>query len=139
MADIISTKRLPKINWNNVFDILVALGIAGVAGFVLLKSSPLAGMLSYNGLSSHQVRKTYQLFLKRYEVLSMVQGNNFLLGGNFVRGVASGPGGLYYYHFSDDGNGGVEFNVYPELYETWTTNPGILGLGSWFTQRPVYP
>src|SRR5215831_13506920 len=121
MAHIISTKRLPRINWSNVTDILVALGIAGVAGFVLLKLSPFVGMLSYNGLSPHQVRKTYQLFLKRYQLLSMVQGNNPLLGGNFVRGVASGPGGLlYYYHFSDDGKGNVEFNMYPEFYETWT-------------------
>lgn len=129
-----------KLDWNHILQDLVVVGLAGIGALVFLKTSQQVGLLSYNGLSSEQVNKTYRLFLKHYDLLSMVKGYNPLMGGTFVRGVAIGKGGFpMYYHYSDDGQGNVEFNIYPEFYETWTTSEGIGGIGRLLTGHAVYP
>jgi len=90
------------------------------------------GLNSYNGLSPSQIRKVYAEFQRRYPPLSKVGGMG--LGGYFERGVAGSQGGvLYYFHYTDDGRGGVSFSLYPEIYEVWTTDPGVFNVGRYFT------
>lgn len=116
-----------------VVGVLAGIAFAGIyfGGFAKF------GINSYNGLSPQQIKKVYAQFQKRYPVLSKVGGMG--LGGYFERGVAGNGGVLYYFHYNDDGKGGVSFSIYPEVFEAWTTDPGIFGIGNYFTGKPLYP
>jgi hypothetical protein len=134
--------KIPKIklDFSHIFQDLVVIGIAaGIAGFLLWKGFTKLGIMSYNGLTEQQVAEKYQRFQQAYIVFSKVGGHNPLLGGYFERGVAFPKmGGMpYYFHYSNDGKGHADFQMYVELNETWSTDPGLLGIGKYFTQNVI--
>jgi hypothetical protein len=116
------------------------MGIVGAVFFVMVYwGFKKFGLFSYNAIPPEHIQAVYAEFQKRYPVLSKVAGNNPLLGGYFERGVAGGTQGgpLYYFHYTNDGKGGVNFQLYPEFLETWTTDSGLFGLGKYFTGSAV--
>lgn len=98
------------------------------------------GLFSYNGLSRAQVDKVYAEFQKRYPVLSKVGGYVPITGEWFERGIAGNGGILYYFHYwySKDGKS-ADFQIYPEFFETWSTDKGIFSLGKLFTGTMIIP
>ena len=132
-------KDMEKMLRHVVGDLLVV----GILGGVLYLGANLGlfaklGLNSYNGLSPAQIKKVYAEFQRRYPPLSKVGGMGY--GGYFERGVAGSQGGtLYYFHYNDDGKGGVSFSIYPEIFEYFTTDPGLGGIGNYFTGKALYP
>lgn len=113
---------------------LALVGVLAAIGFIGIYFGGFAkfGLNSYNGLSAQQIKTVYAEFQKRYPPLSKVGGMG--LGGYFERGIAGTMGGvLYYFHYNDDGKGGVSFSIYPEIFETWTTDEGLFGIGRYLT------
>lgn len=136
--------KLPKvkIDYNHIFNDLLFLGIAAGIGAILFKNMKYLGLFSYNGLSEAEIERVYKQFHHRFWKLSTVSGYNPLLGGYFERGIVTPRGhGAWplYFHYSRDGHGGAEFEIYPMVDEVWTTEPGIGGIGQWFTGHLTYP
>lgn len=131
--------KKPKVKWNHVTEGLIIAGIlATVVGVgVYFRGFAKFGLNSYNGLSPRQIRKVYEEFLDRYPPISKVGGHG--LGGYFERGIAGNGGVIYYFHYNDNGDGKVAFSIYPEGFEAWTTDKGILGVGKWLTGKAIYP
>lgn len=129
----------------HILEDLAFVGILSVVMFVgvywLFKKF---GLFSYNGLQIAEVEKVYTEFQKRYPPLSKVRGPNYFPGskGYFERGIATskdGSGYPLYYHYNYDNKGNADFQIYPLMFETWTTDPGIFNIGKFFTGEMIIP
>jgi hypothetical protein len=135
--------KIPKIklDFNHIANDLVFVGILGAILFIgVWWGFKKIGINSYNGLHPDHVTGVYHEFEKRMPVLSKVAGHNALMGGYFERGIAmakDGSGYPMYFHYTDNLKGGVNFTLYPLMFETWTTDPGLLGIGKFFTGNAV--
>jgi len=129
--------KLPKLDKDKLFTDLVLLGTVSVVLFIgIYWGFKKFGLFSYNGLSKDQVDKSYLEFQKRYPVISKVGG--YLGGKWFERGIAGSGGPIYYFHYWSDANS-ADFQIYPEGFETWSTDPGIFGIGKLLTGNAMYP
>jgi hypothetical protein len=103
----------------------IIVGIVG-AGAILYGLWEVAhnhfGFFSYTGLSKMQVAKVAHELDMRYKILSRVVGSNGP-GHKFYRGVyTSKDGGIpLYYRFEYFPGGDAQLDLYPMIFETWTT------------------
>lgn len=92
-------------------------------------------LFSYNGLTKEEVIAVKKELETHYDLLSSVRGKTFF-GDTFWRGIyipKNGGSPMYYrYELSKRG---ASFTLYPMLFESWLSNPNILGEQS----RMVYP
>lgn len=132
-----------RLDWNHILQDLIVVGITlGTLGFItfsygedILKQT---GEFAYNGLPPEQIRKVYALFREKFEPFSEVggyQGKKY-----FRRGIhLSKSGNPYYFHYEEEPDGDVEFEMYPMVYEAWTTDRGLFDYGAYKTGSPIYP
>jgi hypothetical protein len=80
------------------------------------------GFFSYTGLTRMQVAKVAHELDMRYKILSRVVGSNGP-GHRFYRGVYTGKDGGFplYYKFEYFPGGDAKLDLYPMIFETWTT------------------
>lgn len=128
-----------KLDWEDFFTGLALIGVVSIVVFIgaYFGGFRALGLFSYNGLSKQQVDRSFAEFQKKYPVISKVSGN--LLGFYFERGIAGSGGPIYYFHYWTDRKNFADFQIYPEFLETWSTDPGLLGIGKAFTGSQIYP
>lgn len=117
-----------KIQPNEILnDALAILTAVGVAGAIFVVANKFFGVLSYNGQSSEHIASVIQKLTdpNNYTILSSVQGHS-IWGRDYIRGIMMSKAGiLYYYRFEYEGGRPVKISIYPELYETWQTEPAL--------------
>lgn len=104
--------------------VVIGLGTAAAIAYgVWVIAHEQFGFFSYTGLTRMQVMKVAHELDMRYKILSRVVGSN---GPHhkFYRGVyTSKDGGMpLYYRFEYFPDGNAEMNLYPMIFETWTTS-----------------
>ena len=111
--------------------LLIGLSLGGLillgAGAYLLHNY--GDLFSYNGLRSSDIQVVRKRLAKYYDLLSSVAGRDWLTGDSFTRGIyVPKAGGMpLYYRYTVKRDGNRSFNLYPMVYEMWSTNSNILG------------
>ena len=107
--------------------IIAGIGITAVAAAALFFTARHFGYFSYIGLSADDVASVMAEVDSRFKILSRVHGRTW--NSDFYRGIYSGGDTAYplYYRYEifDDGNASLE--IYPLVYEKWSTNQDIFG------------
>jgi hypothetical protein len=104
--------------------VVIGLGVAAGVGYAIWHfAHEHMGFFSYTGLTQMQVAKVAHELDMRYKILSRVVGSNGP-GHRYYRGVyTSKDGGMpLYYKFEYFPNHEAELQLYPMLFETWTTS-----------------
>lgn len=116
-----------KINWNNVADTALAIGLVGVVGIGgFYIAQHLFSFFSYQGLSRDEVIQTRNKVEKRLPILSRACGTD-LFGDNFCRGIyLPENGNLLYYSFKDNGRDKASYQLYAVPSELWTTEKSLI-------------
>jgi hypothetical protein len=104
--------------------VVIGIGAAAAVAYVVWQiAHEHLGYFAYTGLTQMQVAKVAHELDMRYKILSRVVGSNGP-GHRYYRGVyTSKDGGMpLYYKFEYFPNREAELNLYPMLFETWTTS-----------------
>jgi hypothetical protein len=110
--------------FRTALGVLIGLGAAAVAAYIAWQiAHEYFGFFSYTGLNRIQVSKVAHELDLRYKILSRVVGSNGP-GHKYFRGVYTSKDGGFplYYRFEYFPNGEAELNLYPMIFETWTTS-----------------
>lgn len=109
-----------KLNWNNIFDMTVALGLVGaigIGGFIIAQNY--FSFFSYQGMQRNDVMNTVKKVEAKYPLLSRACGEDF------CRGIYLTDSGLLYYRLHDDGRN-MSYNLYNVPSELFTTVPSVV-------------
>jgi hypothetical protein len=104
---------------------LGTLAAVAVIGGAFVVANKFFGFMSYAGQSPAHIASVIKNLTDNYTVISSVDGHS-IWGRDYKRGILMSKSGvLYYYRFEYVGGQPVKISLYPELYETWQTEPAL--------------
>lgn len=115
-----------KIQPNEILnDALAVVTAAGILGAIFVVANKFFGLMSYNGQSSAHLADVIKKLTTEYSVISSVSGRS-IWGRDYQRGLLMSKSGLiYYYRFEYENGAPVQISIYPEVFETFRTEPAL--------------